>query len=82
MTPPQIFTDQLTLTQPGGQIMPTTIIIPSPHPRIFRPSYGPESITAADIYLKCVQDKTSDLFIAFVHYWVAMPSDIKERFCK
>ena len=36
----QILADQFTLFQPGGgQIMPTTILLP---PGIFRPSYGPE----------------------------------------
>ena len=36
---PQILEDQLTLFQPGGQIMPTKWYW---HPRIFRPSYyGP-----------------------------------------
>ena len=29
--------DLLTLSQPGGQIMPTTLLTP----QIFRPSYGP-----------------------------------------
>ena len=35
---PQILVDQLTLSQPGGQIMPNYYW----HPRIFRPSDGPE----------------------------------------
>ena len=37
-----IIADQLTLSQPGGQIMPTTLLL-APPPRIFRPSYGLES---------------------------------------
>ena len=37
---PQILTDQLTLSHGDGQIMLTTLPLPSP-PRIFRPSYGP-----------------------------------------
>ena len=40
---PHILTDQLTLSQPGGQIMPTTLLLPH---RIFRPSYGPQFIDA------------------------------------
>ena len=40
---PQIFADQLTLSQPGRQIMPTTLLLA---PRILRPSYGPaQSLT-------------------------------------
>ena len=35
----QYLTDQLTLSQPDGQIMPTTVL---PAPRIFRPCDGPE----------------------------------------
>ena len=31
---------QLTLSQPGGQIMPTTVLR-APPPRIFRPCDGP-----------------------------------------
>ena len=38
--PPQILTNQSTLSQPGGGIMPTTLLFA---PRIFRPSYGPSS---------------------------------------
>ena len=41
--PWQILEDQLTLSQPGppgGQIMPTKYY---GHPRIIRPSYGPET---------------------------------------
>ena len=40
-----ILVDQLTLSQPGGQIMPTTLLL-APLPRIFRPSYGPVSFRA------------------------------------
>ena len=36
--PPQFLADQLTLSQPGGQVMPPTLLSA---PRIFRPSYGP-----------------------------------------
>jgi len=36
---PQILSPQLTLSQPGGQIMPPHHYW---HPRIFRPSKGPE----------------------------------------
>ena len=39
-TSPQIFADQLTLSQPGGQVMPATLLLAPPLPRIFRPSYG------------------------------------------
>ena len=35
---PHILADQLTLSQPGGQIIPTTLLLAPP---IFRPSYGP-----------------------------------------
>jgi hypothetical protein len=35
---PQILAYQLTLSHPGGQIMPTKEYR---HPQIFRPSYGP-----------------------------------------
>ena len=38
--PHKILTDQLTLGQRGGQIMPITAIF-APTPLIFRPSYGP-----------------------------------------
>ena len=36
--PPVFFAKQLTLSQPGGQIMPTTVLLA---PRIFRPCDGP-----------------------------------------
>ena len=36
---PQFFAKQLTLSQPGWQIMPTTVI--QAPPRIFRPCDGP-----------------------------------------
>ena len=39
---PHILADQLTLSQPGGQIMPATLLL---DPRIFRPSYGPGRYT-------------------------------------
>ena len=35
---PQFLAEQLTLSQPGGQIMPTTVLRA---PRIFRPCDGP-----------------------------------------
>ena len=35
---PQILAHQLTLSHPGGQIMPTTLLFALP--RIFRPPYG------------------------------------------
>ena len=38
MANPQILADQLTLSHPGGQIMPPHYYLA---PRIFRPSYGP-----------------------------------------
>ena len=40
---PQILTDQLTLSQPGGHIMLITSLLapPPPHPPIVRLSYGP-----------------------------------------
>ena len=34
----QILVDQLTLSQPVGQIMPTPLLLA---PQIFKPSYGP-----------------------------------------
>ena len=38
----QILTDQLTLSQPRGQILPTALLlITTGPPRIFRPSYSP-----------------------------------------
>ena len=37
--PPQILADQLTLSQPGGHIIPTQYYKP---PRIFRPCDGPD----------------------------------------
>ena len=38
----RFWADQLTLSQPGGQIMPTTLLLAPPLPYdIFRPSYGP-----------------------------------------
>ena len=39
---PQFLKDQLTLSQPGGLIMPTTVL---PAPQIFRPCDGPEQCT-------------------------------------
>ena len=36
---PQILADQLTLSEPGWQIMPSTLL-PAPH--IFSTSYGPD----------------------------------------
>ena len=39
---PQFLAKQLTLSQPGLQIMPTTVI---QAPRIFRPCDGPEGDT-------------------------------------
>ena len=37
--PPQFFAKQLTLSQPGGQIMPTTILLA---PQIFKLCDGPD----------------------------------------
>ena len=37
--PPQFLADQLTLSQPGGHILPTQYY--DPPPRIFRPCNGP-----------------------------------------
>ena len=31
LQPPQFFTDQLTLSQPGGQTMPTTVLLAPPN---------------------------------------------------
>ena len=39
--PPHFLTDQLTLSQPGGHIIPTQYYVPS---RIFRPCDSPVSI--------------------------------------
>ena len=39
------FSDKLTLSQPGGHIMPT-IVLRAPFPRIFRPYDGPGSFYA------------------------------------
>ena len=39
--PPDFVNDQLTLFQPGGQIVPTTLLLAPP--RIFKISYGPDS---------------------------------------
>ena len=38
---PHILTDQLTLSQPGGQIIPTTLLLAPAPPRIVRLPYGP-----------------------------------------
>ena len=38
--PPHFWTDQLTLSQPGGHIIPTQYYVP---PQIFRPCDGPEN---------------------------------------
>ena len=38
LQPPQCLAEQLTLSQPGGQIMPTTVL---QAPQIFRPCDGP-----------------------------------------
>ena len=38
LAPPQFLAEQLTLSRPGGQIMPTTVLRA---PRIFRPCNGP-----------------------------------------
>ena len=40
LPPSQFSAEQLTLSQPGGQIIPTTVL---QAPRIFRPWYGPET---------------------------------------
>ena len=40
--PPQILADQLTLSQPGGHMIPTQYYVP---PRIFRPCDGPEYLS-------------------------------------
>ena len=40
----QILTDQLTLSQPRGQILPIALLlITTGPPRIFRPSYSPDA---------------------------------------
>ena len=44
---PSILADLLTLSQPGGQIMPASLLL-APLPRIFRPSYGPASYGITD----------------------------------
>ena len=41
LQPPQCLAEQLTLSQPGGQIMPTTVL--QAPPWIFRPCDGPAS---------------------------------------
>ena len=38
--PPHFLADQLTLSQPGGHIIPTQYYVP---PRIFRPCDGPDN---------------------------------------
>ena len=38
LAPPQVLAEQLTLSQPGGQISPTTVLRA---PQIFRPCDGP-----------------------------------------
>ena len=40
LKPPQFLADQLTLSQPGGHILPTQYYEPS---RIFRPCDGPDT---------------------------------------
>ena len=40
LEPPQCLAEQLTLSQPGGQIMPTTVLQANPPP-IFKPCDGP-----------------------------------------
>jgi hypothetical protein len=42
--PPFILTNEITLSQQGVQIMPTTLLL-APPPLIFRPSYGPAVAT-------------------------------------
>ena len=42
--PPQFLAKQLTLSQPGGQIIPTRVL--GANPQIFRPCDGPASITS------------------------------------
>ena len=46
---PQILADQLTLSQPGSRLYPPHYYLPSP--RIFRPSYGPESSGEARVFV-------------------------------
>ena len=49
---PQFLADQLTLSQPGGQILPTQYYEP---PQIFRPCNGSDGDTFATVYRsKCV----------------------------
>ena len=55
----QFLAKQLTLSQPGGQIMPITVLQATPHPlRIFRPYDGPESCDYMGIPYKN-RDKTN-----------------------
>ena len=50
----RFWADQLTLSQPGGQIMPTTLLLAPPLPYdIFRPSYGP-TWPGVGTYEQCV----------------------------
>ena len=42
---PQDLAEQLTLSQPGGQIMPTAELRAPPPPRIFRPCDGPVQVS-------------------------------------
>ena len=44
--PKTILSNLVTLSQPGGQIIPTTLLLVS---RIFRPSYGPVIYRVPDI---------------------------------
>ena len=44
---PSILADLLTLSPPGGQIMPASLLL-APPPRIFRPSYGTASYGITD----------------------------------
>ena len=51
LQPPQCSTDQVTLFQPGGQIMPTTVLLTSPLPPIFRACDGPAFIDSLTFLL-------------------------------
>ena len=56
MPPPHFLTDQLTLSQPGGHIIPTQYYVPS---QIFRPRDSPEKVWYVvkyeGILLKCLE---------------------------
>ena len=73
--PPHFLADQLTLSQPGGHIIPTQYYVPPPH--IFRPCDGPaflvqlEQIVVPSYFVTALPSNNfSDLSYGLIYMYI------------